>query len=367
MRLPYNRGGLRWYLMVLGLLAGRATIPSILCGVPLLLAGIAMHLWAKGCLHQDQEVTTCGPYRFVRHPFYAGNALIDSAIVIMSGWTLLMCVFPLWWIAVYLRAMRREEADMTRSFGEAYVAYARRIPLLLPVRRPLPAALGFSWRNPNILETEVPRACRFLSYPFLFVISHEVWMNWAFLVSFPSSTWKQDIQDMTPLAFYSLLFILLLNGLAWQVKRAATYSDILHSERFSKTYVRVGFLVVFALAGTLLTCFEFEVDRVVIPLGALLIALSLFVHFRKPHEAVFAGLLLLIGASLVWEIPWLSFVPIILCAGDLLVPRLSPMVSPGSNRRSALPLIPYGSTGFLVCLTLFIFAAVAKELISDSL
>jgi hypothetical protein len=210
MRVPWDRGGLRSYLIVLGLVAGRPSVLTILAGVPLLLLGIAMHLWAKGCLHQEREVTTSGPYRYVRHPFYLGNLLLDAGTVLMSGSVLLIGVFPFWWAAVYIPVMRREEATMAGLFGDQYRAYASRVPLLFPIARPIPAGSGFSWRNPNILAVEVPRVLRFLSYPFFFALAYE-WRKsgWAF----PPS--------VTVLGVCSVLAIVLFNVVAWQVKRIA--------------------------------------------------------------------------------------------------------------------------------------------------
>lgn len=175
MRLPWNRGGLRTYLILIGLLAGYATPWWIALGTPFVLIGIAIHLWAKGCLHQDREVTTAGPYRFVRHPFYLGNAFLDLGIAVMSGWWLLQFALPIWWLAIYIPTMRNEEATMTVLFGDAYTVYRERVPLLIPHRWPLPKQpVGFSWQNPSLARTELPRAFRFLSYPLLFVISHRL-------------------------------------------------------------------------------------------------------------------------------------------------------------------------------------------------
>jgi hypothetical protein len=199
-------------LILFGLALGHASPTTILVGTPLLLLGIALHLWAKGCLHQNKEVTTSGPYRYVRHPFYLGNLLLDAALVLMAGSVVLGCVFPLWWAAVYIPVMRREEATMAGLFGPEYQAYAGRVPLLFPTARPIPAGSGFSWRNPNILAVEVPRALRFLSYPFLFVLAHE-WRRSG--LPFPPL--------ITPLTSCALLAILLLTVAAWQVKRIARH------------------------------------------------------------------------------------------------------------------------------------------------
>lgn len=214
MRVPWNRGGIRSYLIVLGLVGGHPSITSILVGVPPLLLGIALHLWAKGCLHQDQEVTTCGPYRYARHPFYLGNILIDLAVVIMSGSLLLAGVSPVWWALIYIPTMRREEAKMTRLYGEQYRWYAQRVPLLFPTTRPIPATSGFSWHNPNIAATEVPRTLRFLSYPFLFVLA----CRW-------HASALRFLSPLTPLTFGALLAVLSLNVLAWQSKRIARVAN----------------------------------------------------------------------------------------------------------------------------------------------
>jgi len=210
MRVPWNRGGIRSCLIVLGLAAGRPTGLTILAGVPLLLLGIGMHLWAKGCLHQEREVTTSGPYRYVRHPFYLGNLLLDAGTVLMSGSALLVSLFPFWWAAVYIPVMQREEATMAGLFGDQFRAYARRVPLLFPIARPIPAGSSFSWRNPNILAVEVPRVLRFLSYPFLFALVYE-WRKsgWAFP------------PPVTPLMVCSVLAVLLSHVAAWHVKRIA--------------------------------------------------------------------------------------------------------------------------------------------------
>jgi hypothetical protein len=175
MKLPHNRGGLRFFLVLLALGRGAATYSTILAGSPMLLLGTALHFWAKGCLRQNRVVAQGGPYRFVRHPFYLANAMIDAALAVMSGWWVLWAVLPFWWLAVYLPVIRREERDLTMAFGSVYETYARRVPCLVPWRWPGRgpcAAEGFSWHNPNIaLEGEPARVVRLLAYPLLFLVA----------------------------------------------------------------------------------------------------------------------------------------------------------------------------------------------------
>ena len=141
MKSPLNRGGLRFYLVIIALLCGgllfRTTSPrSILAGLPCLLLGVWLHTWAKGCLRQNRVVATIGPYRFVRHPFYLANALIDAGLVVMAGWWPLAVVLPLWWLAIYIPVIRGEERYLSQNFPDEYPDYKRRVPCLIPWRRP---------------------------------------------------------------------------------------------------------------------------------------------------------------------------------------------------------------------------------------
>ena len=97
----------------------------------------------------------------MRHPFYLANGLIDAAIAVMSGWWVLQLVLPVWWLAVYLPVMRKEEAHLLGLFGRVYGDYRRRVPRLLPWRLPLPAGGdGFRWSNRNIaVEGEIRGHC----------------------------------------------------------------------------------------------------------------------------------------------------------------------------------------------------------------
>jgi len=176
---PWHRGGVRPWLMGIGLgaalLGGTTGLVLIAAGACLVLASMLIQFWSKGCLHQNAEVTRAGPYRFVRHPFYFSNLLLDAGIVTMSGFLPLMVLAPLWWLAVYIPAMRKEEDHLKALFEEQYQRYMERVPRLFPVRSPLPPREGaFQWDSRNILATEIPRAIRYLTYPLLFLLAMQL-------------------------------------------------------------------------------------------------------------------------------------------------------------------------------------------------
>ena len=169
MKVPYKRSGLRTYLLLTGIISLSSTPYSILTGLPFLLLGIIIRIWAKGYLHQSQEVTISGPYRFVRHPFYLGTFFLDMGICLMSGFIPLMIIAPILWLAVYIPKMKEEEQRMIHAFGKEYERYQEMVSMIIPFRKMAGGKENFSWKSPNILRTEIPRSLRFISYPLIFL------------------------------------------------------------------------------------------------------------------------------------------------------------------------------------------------------
>jgi protein-S-isoprenylcysteine O-methyltransferase Ste14 len=83
------------------------------------------------------HVQTSGPYRLVRHPFYASYLLAFAGGAVAAG-TPWLAPVVLAGAATYWRAARQEEAAFEASpLCEAYRRYARRVGMFLP-RPPLP-------------------------------------------------------------------------------------------------------------------------------------------------------------------------------------------------------------------------------------
>ncbi|HSD10890.1 MAG TPA: isoprenylcysteine carboxylmethyltransferase family protein [Candidatus Binatia bacterium] len=317
MRLPYNRGGLRSYLIAIGLLAGHATPRSIVCGIPILLVGIALHLWAKGCLHQEKEVTLGGPYRFVRHPFYLGNAFLDLGIAVMSGWWLLQVALPAWWLVIYYRAMRQEEARMIGLFGDAYRGYRERVPLLIPHRRPLPAAPnGFSWHNGNLRRTEIPRAFRFLSYPLMFVLSYRIHSNGMAVVVAPT------LLDVTVASACAAML-----AIGWALRQHFKHSRAILPPWMIGSTFRFAMLLAVILVGTFITRFELEAAMVTWPAGAAALGISAVLRATRRQEPAVAEALLAVGLMTLFELQWIALLLLPLYAAIVLDGRL-----PGERR-----------------------------------
>ncbi len=83
-------------------------------------------------IEEGHRLIAVGPYRWIRHPAYAGMLITDSAIVLGLGtWVgaLLMLVAML---IPTLYRIRVEENALLEALGEEYRAYMRRSWRLLP-------------------------------------------------------------------------------------------------------------------------------------------------------------------------------------------------------------------------------------------
>ena len=80
---------------------------------------------AAGHLEKSREVTRSGPYRWTRHPLYAGSALLAIGVVIASRSAIVALVAALYIGVTIPAAIRAEEAFLRRTFGDTYDRYQR--------------------------------------------------------------------------------------------------------------------------------------------------------------------------------------------------------------------------------------------------
>ncbi len=104
----------------------------ILIGAAVAAIGLLIRGASSGHLRKDRELATSGPYAHTRNPLYLGSAFLAAGFAIAGGswWAGLLVVayFGIFYYAV----IRNEEQDLHRRFGEAFDAYAARVPLFFP-------------------------------------------------------------------------------------------------------------------------------------------------------------------------------------------------------------------------------------------
>ncbi len=105
-------------------------------GLASIALGLGLRSWAAGTIHKWEQLTTTGPYRLVRNPLYVGSFLMMIGFCLLIGdpenlWIVAGPMLGLYWLKV-----RREERKLAAKYGDAWTAYARRTPRMLPRRWP---------------------------------------------------------------------------------------------------------------------------------------------------------------------------------------------------------------------------------------
>jgi protein-S-isoprenylcysteine O-methyltransferase Ste14 len=114
----------------------------VVAGLVLMAAGIGLRAWSIVTLGRffqyrirvqpGHQVVTSGPYRYVRHPSYAGIAMVLAGIALASGdvWSLL-AVAVLGGAGLVVR-IRAEERQLTQALGAEYERFAAGRKRLVP-------------------------------------------------------------------------------------------------------------------------------------------------------------------------------------------------------------------------------------------
>jgi protein-S-isoprenylcysteine O-methyltransferase Ste14 len=117
------------------------TSSAALIGVSLTAAGVAFAIWARWHLgtnwsavvsiREQHELIRTGPYRRVRHPIYTGMLLAMAGTALVRGEVRGLLAFAITLFAFYWKA-RKEEAWLTREFGEKFEAHTKQTGMFLP-------------------------------------------------------------------------------------------------------------------------------------------------------------------------------------------------------------------------------------------
>jgi protein-S-isoprenylcysteine O-methyltransferase Ste14 len=89
-------------------------------------------LYLRGQADKDMKFVTPGPYRLVRHPLYVGWLFAFWMTPLM---TFAHFLFSIATTAYILLAIRFEERDLVREYGNAYEEYKQAVPMLVPSLR----------------------------------------------------------------------------------------------------------------------------------------------------------------------------------------------------------------------------------------
>lgn len=110
-------------------------------GFVITVAGAVVAIWARFSLgrnwsasvtvKKNHELIRCGPYRFVRHPIYAGTLLAFLGTGLAFGHIQGVLAFFVA-LVTWKRKSRTEEQFMVEQFGVQYEQYRREVKSLIP-------------------------------------------------------------------------------------------------------------------------------------------------------------------------------------------------------------------------------------------
>jgi protein-S-isoprenylcysteine O-methyltransferase Ste14 len=144
----------RWRVR-LGYVAGLAALvlarpetTLLVAGFGAALLGECLRLWASGHIEKTVRLATGGPYAHSRNPLYVGSVLMGLGLGLAAGSPWVALATLLYFAAFYPSAIRSEAQFLEGKFGDAYVAWAREVPLFFPRLTPGgPKESRFSWER----------------------------------------------------------------------------------------------------------------------------------------------------------------------------------------------------------------------------
>ncbi|MCX6520274.1 MAG: isoprenylcysteine carboxylmethyltransferase family protein [Actinobacteria bacterium] len=111
-------------------------------GIVILVLGVAVRQWSHVSLgrfhqgvvtiHDEHQVVEDGPYRWVRHPMYAGSAVAFLGVGLSLGTYPGLVLTFVGTLPAMLRRIRVEERALEFALGERYTTFARDRRRLVP-------------------------------------------------------------------------------------------------------------------------------------------------------------------------------------------------------------------------------------------
>ena len=136
---------------------------TVVMGVPFIIAGEFLRIWAVGyagastrarTLGAARDLVTTGPYSYVRNPLYLGNFLLSLGVCLVANVYWLVAVLIVGYFFQYLPIIAVEEAYLLESCGSVYQTYREQVPRFLLQSRPYPNPSDHDFSFPRALKSE---------------------------------------------------------------------------------------------------------------------------------------------------------------------------------------------------------------------
>ena len=100
--------------------------------ISLIVLGLSTRMYASGFVLKNKELSTTGPYAFMRHPLYTGNIMILIGLCLINGfiWSFITAFIFLWFY--YPTAIEYEDRKLKSLFPDTWEEWASMTPALIP-------------------------------------------------------------------------------------------------------------------------------------------------------------------------------------------------------------------------------------------
>jgi len=116
--------------------SGLFYLPYLICGLAMIILGEILRIWATGHLEKNKNLTTSGPYGYIKNPMYAGSFIILMGFNMLAINPYILYIILVELVAfmlVYIPTKRRiESTRLIDKFGTAYEDYDKNVPDYIP-------------------------------------------------------------------------------------------------------------------------------------------------------------------------------------------------------------------------------------------
>ncbi|MFO7859587.1 MAG: isoprenylcysteine carboxylmethyltransferase family protein [Desulfosalsimonas sp.] len=116
------------FVLMLPLLEKQWFLPGLIVSV----AGELLQLWCFATIKTKKQLTTGGPYMFVRNPMYIGRFFLIFGILMTTGSLLILIAYTVVYYFYMVNRVNREEQLLAGLFGQNYQEYKRDVRPYLP-------------------------------------------------------------------------------------------------------------------------------------------------------------------------------------------------------------------------------------------
>ncbi len=109
----------------------RPSWASLALGALVTLPGLLLRAFASGHVQKDRQLTTSGPYSYMRNPLYLGSLIMAAGFAVAARSWWIVGLMLLLFILIYVPVIAGEERYLRQMFPD-YDEYALRVPRFMP-------------------------------------------------------------------------------------------------------------------------------------------------------------------------------------------------------------------------------------------